>query len=161
MGIVTKTGDDGKSRWLNQVVEKDSRLLEAVGTIDELQAMLGVAKVRVFLERGVIESIQQDLWAIMGELAYKQEFASVTERTKEIEEEIKEMESELPKIENFLMPGEVEVEAVLNFSRAICRRAERRMVSLHKKKRFRKELMVYLNRLSDYLFTLGRVAREK
>ncbi len=172
MSVTTKTGDDGKSRWsrLHQgsgvpkwekiEVDKDCDLLEAVGSLDELQAMLGVVKLKNIMIGAPLTDIQKDLWQMMGVLAYEKEWNEVGDRIEWLEKEIKEMEESLPKISEFVLPGVSEVEAELNLARTICRRAERRLVALSKETGSGKvdnSLLIYINRMSDYLFILGRV----
>jgi len=154
---MTKTGDDGKSRWSGKEVEKDCELLSAVGDLDELQAQLGVAKLKNIMVAAPLTDIQKDLWNLMGWLAYEKVWSEIEKRIKWLEDEIIEMESALPKINEFVIPGVNETEAEINLARTVCRRAERSLVRLDKKQKFDKNILIYINRLSDYLFMLGRI----
>ena len=144
--ITTKTGDDGKSRWMGKVVDKDSPLLEAIGALDELQAVV------------VDEEIQKDLYGIMGEIGYGQ-VNSLELRVASLEAEIIILEKELKQINGFLIFKNPEARK-LNWARTVCRRAERRLVSLKKVQQVDPNILIYINRLSDYLFMLARKAEE-
>lgn len=143
MTIVTKTGDDGKSRFLGKVVDKDGDLLEAVGTIDELQALIED------------EEIQRDLYGIMGELAYGQIY-NLKFKISNLEEEITKIERELKPISDFLIFKNQKARKI-NFARTVCRRAERRLVTLSRSQQIDPNILIYINRLSDYLFMLARL----
>lgn len=120
-------------------MEKDSLLLETVGSIDELQSILELI--------GFREEIIDDLSQIMGELVCDIKFKKCELRTKQMEKEIKKM----PKIEKFLkFKGKKALE--LNWARTVCRRAERRAVALNRQKKVNANVLNYLNRLSSYLF---------
>lgn len=158
MSVVTKTGDDGKSRWNNQVVEKDSELLEAIGTIDELMAVLGTEIERDPQRREYMLSIiNRYLYRISGvlagfEVSEKEYFEMMVE---EIENEIKKKEDELDRRGEFLTAG-IQLEANMNWARTVCRRAERRLVTLNKVSPIDPNILKYINRLSDYLFLEAR-----
>ncbi len=143
VSVVSKTGDDGKSRWNNRVVDKDSPLLEAVGTLDELQAWVDD------------EDIQKDLWSIMGEMAYGVESESIKSKVKRLEQEIVKIENKLKPINEFLIFKNEEAKNI-NIARTVCRRAERRLVTLNKTTSINSDILIYINRLSDYLFMLAR-----
>ncbi len=146
MSVVTKTGDDGKSRFLGKVVDKDSDLLEAVGTLDELQSLIGD------------EEIQKDLYGIMGFIAYG-EIYNLQFTILKLEEEIIKIEKELKPITGFLI-FKNEKAREINFSRTVCRRAERRLVALSRSQQIDPNILIYINRLSDYLFMLSRREEE-
>lgn len=144
--ITTKTGDDGKSRWLNKAVDKDDLLLESIGTIDELQGIL-------FLIKGN-KKIINDLFSINGELSCDIKFDDLENRIIFLEKEMEKLKKEMPKINGFLT-FEGKESALLNLARTVCRRTERRVVSLYKRDKINKDILVYFNRLSDYLFILS------
>lgn len=148
MTITTKTGDDGKSRWLGKVVDKDSPLLEAVGALDELQAVVND------------EKIAEDLYQIMGEIAYGAEKLDFGGRILAMEKEIEKLESELPRVNKFLIFKKEEAKN-LNWQRAVCRRAERRLVSLSKSQQIDPNILIYINRLSDVIYLLARLSENK
>lgn len=162
MTIVSRKGDQGMSYWLDKAVNKDDLLLEVIGTIDELQSALGVAKAEIgegFLS-SEIEKIQKDLWSIAGRLAgygekTKTKLVDLAGRVKEMEMEITAWERELPTIRGFTVPGLNKREALLHLCRSMTRRVERRLVSLSKRDKVDVKILPYFNRLSDYLFVLA------
>lgn len=157
MSITTKTGDGGKSRWMGREEDKDGVLLEAIGAIDELKAVARVIKTaNIENEMGKVE---EDLWGIMGELSCGVVFGGYDERVREMEEEIVKIESGVRPISKFV-GFESEVGVKLNWVRTVARRAERRVVGLSKRRKVDPRALVYFNRLSDYLFMLGRRAEE-
>jgi len=138
--ITTKTGDKGQTNCGNQRVNKNDLLVEVVGEIDELQAVLELAKMD--------EKFIDDLTGIMGELGFEVIFDKYKTRIEEIEKEINEKDFNLQKFLKF----KDEEALKLNWARTICRRIERRVVSLSKKQKVNEDILVYFNRLSDYLF---------
>jgi cob(I)alamin adenosyltransferase len=161
--MVTKKGDQGKSYWLGKAINKDDLILEVVGTIDELQCSLGIAKAEI--EYGFlwnqINDIQKDLWSIAGRLAgYNKSkgirLVNLEDRIKDMEVDISEWERELPTVSEFSLPGVNKKEALLQLCRSMIRRAERRLVSLSKRDKVDVKILPYFNRLSDYLFVLAQ-----
>ena len=138
--ITTKTGDQGKTTCGNQRVDKDDLLVEAVGEIDELESVLELVNVD--------EKILSDLRGIMGELGNDSRYKTLDLRIIQIEKEIEEENMNLEKFLNFKTQKAKE----LNWARTVCRRVERRLVSLNKERKIRSEILNYFNRLSDYLF---------
>lgn len=148
MSVVTKTGDDGKSRFLGKIVDKDSDLLEAVGALDELQAALGLINSK-------IKTIQDELYEIMGNIAYETRNLKLENRIKRFEVEIKEAEKELKPLSKFLIFRNNKA-AKINWVRTVCRRAERALVKLSRSQQIDSNILIYINRLSDYLFIKAR-----
>lgn len=142
MAITTKNGDEGKSHFLGRVVDKDSPLLEAIGNIDELQAIFELIKVE--------KKLVNDLMEIMGVLVCNQE-VNLIEKVEFLEKEIIKMEEKIPKVNNFLKFKDKK-SLELNWARTVCRRVERKVVGLKKEQKIDKNILVYFNRLSDYLF---------
>lgn len=158
MAIYTKKGDRGEtSLFLKKPtpVSKDSARVRAIGAIDEANSYLGV----VISERGELKKslneIQRNLFVIGSILAGAKLRFSKT-KTKRLERVIDRLEGTLPVLKNFILPGGSKVGAKLFFARALVRRAERAVVSLNSVEEVKPEIMVYLNRLSDYLFMIGR-----
>ncbi len=151
MKIYTGFGDKGKTSLLNGVVDKDSLVVEAYGTIDELNSFVGL--INHYISSEDLFRIQKTLFLIGAELAGDKHSLS--------NEEIFWLESkidsiELPSLSNFILPGGSKISALFHIARTVCRRAERRAVTLNKTNKINANILVYLNRLSDYLFVLAR-----
>lgn len=168
--VYTKTGDDGTTRLAGgQVLDKDSLRIECYGTIDELNAVMGLvaealvsAGEQVMLRR--IRRIQNELFDLGGELATlasdrheKQALVSETDVTR-LESELDEVNAKLPTLRSFVLPGGGMSAALLHQARTVCRRAERRLAAHVRVEPERPECLRYLNRLSDWLFVMGREA---
>ncbi|MCL5432648.1 MAG: cob(I)yrinic acid a,c-diamide adenosyltransferase [Patescibacteria group bacterium] len=161
--IYTKKGDKGKtSLFGGKCVQKSNPRVEAYGTIDELNSVIGVAiaQAQNSKVKSNLAAVQNDLFIISAELAntkYKaKDKKYLGKRTGDLEKEIDKMVDELPELHNFIIPGGGEAGSFIHFCRAICRRAERRVVGLSKKEKINNEIIVYLNRLSDFLFISAR-----
>jgi len=137
--ITTKKGDQGQSHFLGKIVDKNSPLLEAVGTIDELQAVLELI--------GADEKIIDDLMAVMSVLACDSE-AELVGMVDFLEREIEKNDQKFDKFLKFKTKRALE----FNWARTVARRAERRVVALNKEKKVDENILKYFNRLSDYLF---------
>jgi cob(I)alamin adenosyltransferase len=167
MGITTKKGDKGTtSLYWGGRISKDNIRVATYGTIDELCAHLGVCKSLVKHKRlkKLIETIQHDLFFISAELATKTQFLHRLKTridksfTSRLEQIINELESKKRFKECcFYLPGENFISSTLDVARTVARRAEREVVTLKKKNILRNSyILVYLNRLSDLLYLLGR-----
>jgi cob(I)alamin adenosyltransferase len=166
MKIYTKTGDDGSTGLLGNVrVGKDSARIEAFGAVDELNAALGVVLAHLpqaaEAARAPLVAIQSDLLIIGTMLSTppqdpKRHADLPAARTQALENKIDEMESHLKPLKNFILPQGAAACAFAHLARAIGRRAERRTIALFRQERVDKGILVYLNRLSDYLFVLAR-----
>jgi len=160
--IYTKTGDDGTTGLFGGGrVRKDDPRVEAYGTVDELNATIGVARALGLAKRcdEVLGKVQEDLFVLGGELATvpgKEDKLPMTRLAaldhERLEHAIDEAEEGLAALTNFVLPGGSQQAAALHHARTVCRRAERLLVTLGA----RNELIVYVNRLSDLLFTLAR-----
>lgn len=148
MAVTTKSGDAGVSYWKDRGVHKDDILIETLGALDELQAIIGICKID-------LEEVMVDLWGVMGEISFGKKYERLEERTLEMENKIDSLENGLPKLENFLI-FKNDKAVKLNWIRTEVRKAERRMVALAKKESLNPKLLAYINRLSDYLFMLAR-----
>lgn len=152
MSVYTKTGDKGKTGLFNgKRVLKSSKIINAIGAIDELNSYLGVVSGQV--------NIQINLFTINSILAgAKLELKK--DEIKKLEKEIDEMESKMPPQTYFLIYGGDEKASELYFARSLTRKAERVLVDLKKFKQ-KEVVLSYINRLSDYLFTLARFTNFK
>ena len=169
MKTFNKKGDQGETSLLfGQRVAKSDLHCEAYGTIDEAVSSLGIARnlVQKSKSREIILKVQKELFNVNAELAIKFEdydklitkFKPITaEMAKELEEIIDEIEAEVEMPKEFVIPGSNLASASLEVSRAIVRRAERRVVMLKEKGEIENEAVFqYLNRLADLLFTMAR-----
>ena len=139
--ITTKNGDRGTSEYFGKKVSKGGKLLEAIGTLDELQAVLGMVK---------LEKIQNDISEIMGRKFNEK-------RTKELEKEIEKLGKKI-KVENEFVIFKNKKAMELNWVRTIVRRAERKVAALrnYQLSIINYQLtLIYLNRLSDYIYLLA------
>lgn len=163
MAIYTKKGDKGKtSLFLKKLtpVPKDSVRVRAIGALDEANSYLGVIVSEKTELKKPFNEIQKNLFVIGSILAGAKLRFSKT-KTKKLERAIDRLEGTLPVLKNFILPGGSKVGAKLFFARALVRRAERAVVSLNLVEEVKPEMMVYLNRLSDYLFMIAREVNFK
>lgn len=170
MKIYTKTGDDGTTGLFGGArVDKDDSRVEAYGTVDELLSVLGVA--RASHAPSAIDELlirlQDDLFTLGAELATvsgKESKLPVRllgpEDIARLESAIDRMEASLPPLVNFVLPGGSSTAAALHHARAVSRRAERRVLTASRSVPVRREVLVYLNRLSDLLFVAARFANH-
>ncbi|HNR64508.1 MAG TPA: cob(I)yrinic acid a,c-diamide adenosyltransferase [Thermotogota bacterium] len=166
MSISTKTGDQGMtSLWTGERVEKDSVRVEAYGTIDELNSHIGES--RHFCESEEAQSIllrlQRELFQIAGQLASKDKTYVEPVTDQEVEEItalVHDLEARVP-LKGFVIPGNTVSSAKLDICRTIARRAERRIITLAVKEEVPKAVRMYVNRLSDLLFMLGRLEEQR
>jgi cob(I)alamin adenosyltransferase len=163
--IYTRTGDDGSTGLLGSGrVRKDDARVEAYGSVDELNAALGVARAldtQAWIG-GEIAAIQARLFALGAELAATNPAALasldriVDDDVTALEQVIDRLEADLPPLRNFILPGGAALGAALHLARTVCRRAERRLVTLQAGAGVEPRLVRYLNRLADLLFVMAR-----
>ncbi len=166
--IYTRRGDDGTTSVPGRKrLAKSHLLIATLGDIDELNASLGMARTHASSAETaqLIERIQQNLITLSAEIAFDDKTAQLSQRiTPEdiarLEVGIDEGEARLRELAGFVLPGPPGASAVLHMARAVCRRAERGVVGLHREKPLRPELLAYLNRLSDLLFVMAREAAQ-
>ena len=172
MKIYTRTGDQGQTGLFGGPrVSKDDLRLETCGTIDELNSVLGLVRAEPLPDSmgPLLQRIQNELFEVGAELATVDPVARRTrtiapERVTAIEEAIDQYQANLPPLRQFILPGGSAAAACLHFARAVCRRAERRLVTLLRSTevdRISPLLLAYLNRLGDLLFVLARQANFK
>ena len=170
MKIYTKTGDDGTTGLFGGArVKKASARVEAYGTVDELNATIGLARATHLdpFAEGVLAQTQVDLFTLGAELACvpgKEEKLAMTlidaDDAARLERAIDDAEKELPPLKTFVLPGGSAQASALHLARTVCRRAERCVLSMDDTPA-RSDVVIYLNRLSDLLFTLARHANLK
>jgi cob(I)alamin adenosyltransferase len=156
MAIYTKKGDRGEtSLFKGTRVPKSSLRIRAIGAIDEANSYLGVVVSESLELKKELSEIQRNLFRIGSILAGAPlRFSKV--KTKKLEKELDKLEGTLPVLKNFILPSGEKVAAKLFFARTLVRRAEREITRLNSKESLKPEILVYLNRLSDYLFMIGR-----
>jgi cob(I)alamin adenosyltransferase len=165
--LYTRGGDKGEtSLYGSKRVAKDSLRVDAYGTIDELNSCIGVA-VSVCSHEEIskpLKRIQAELFTAGADLAT--EFGRGQARvprigrkeTERLEAMVDELQGRLPRLTSFILPGGSQLSSSLHLARAVCRRAERRVVALGHGERINPEMVSYLNRLSTYLFNAARYA---
>lgn len=177
MKIYTRTGDRGETALFGgQRVRKDNVRVEAYGDVDELNSVLGLAGIHVEQTGDAelarqLRDIQADLFTIGANLATPSPedggrpnaHIPVLDpaRVAEMERWIDAADTELEPLKHFVLPGGTESAAMLHLARTVCRRAERRVVALAYEAHIGQDVIVYLNRLSDLLFTLARLANRR
>ncbi|RCW41818.1 cob(I)yrinic acid a,c-diamide adenosyltransferase [Paenibacillus prosopidis] len=170
MKIYTRTGDSGQTSLIGGRVRKDDIRVEAYGTIDELNSFVGQAAAEAVKHAELAEmagwlvDIQQELFDCGSDLAYAKEGAPLkisAEPAARLEGWIDQYTLEAPEITKFILPGGSSVSALLHVCRTVCRRAERRVVTLASTHPVNPEVQTYLNRLSDFFFAAARVANAK
>jgi cob(I)alamin adenosyltransferase len=166
--IYTKTGDDGTTGLIGgQRVSKDSALIEASGSLDELNALIGLVRADTLPDEvdQVLETIQSDLFA-MGTQISTPEGSGIKspgigdEKIGKLEHEIDALEERVSPLRQFILPGGSREAAELHLARTVARRAERHCVTLSRSSKIDPRVLRYLNRLSDLLFLLARYANQ-
>ncbi|MBV9850130.1 MAG: cob(I)yrinic acid a,c-diamide adenosyltransferase [Armatimonadetes bacterium] len=169
MKIYTRTGDGGEtSLYGGQRVGKDALRVKTLGTVDECNAALGVALAQIPDPevRGVLTRIQGEMFEVGADLATPLARGETVprvraEETAQLEAEIDRFEGELEPLRHFILPGGSPGGAALHLARAICRRAERHLVTLAQAEQINAEAARYLNRLSDHLFVSARLVNHR
>jgi cob(I)alamin adenosyltransferase len=166
--IYTRTGDAGETGLFGgQRVAKDALRVHAYGTVDECNAVVGLA--RAFgLEAGLdalLAEVQNQLFVVGADLATPGESAHIPRvgaaEISFLEEAIDTLETELAPLRQFILPGGAAAAAQLHLARTVCRRAERWTVSLAQEETLSAHVLSYLNRLSDFLFVAARAANAR
>lgn len=168
--IYTRGGDKGQTSLGNgKRVSKDDIRVEAYGDVDELNAILGIARLSIPSEYDpYLSRIQNDLFDLGADLCTPEEenpkyppLRMTSQQVERLENEIDSLNAELSPLNSFILPGGSEVSAHLHHARTVCRRAERRMVSLAAVEKINENSIHYVNRLSDFLFVSARYLNEK
>jgi len=170
MKIYTKTGDKGETGlYGGQRVRKDSPRIEACGEVDELNSFLSVARNHI-TERATnntLISLQKDLFVLGADIATPS-YSKTAQRTprispahiKNIETLIDAAQSTLTPQTHFYLPGGCPASSAVEAARSVCRRAERRLWTLSGKEEVSQDTLIYLNRLSDFLYVLARLINK-
>lgn len=169
--LYTRSGDKGQTTVFAcppaggaclKKFSKSSPRIEVLGSLDEINSLLGFCKTRAKNQKNIykiLEGVQSDLFIIQAEVAgCGKKFKK--NRIKEIEKIIDGIERKLPKIRSFIIPGGTEISALLDYTRAVARKAERRAAALKGKDKVSKKSLQYLNRLSSLLFALARLVNS-
>lgn len=183
MKIYTKTGDRGTtSLFGGKRINKNSPRVAAYGAVDELNSLIGVSKShlegvdkrhlrggpdssKVSLVLKKLQRIQQELFVLGADLATPREVKVESQSVKKsfitrLEREIDKWTSDLPPLRHFILPGGARAGSLLHLARSVARRAERSIVGLSEKEKINPHVLPYINRLSDWLFTLARYVNK-
>jgi cob(I)alamin adenosyltransferase len=157
--IYTRTGDDGTTGLGDgSRVDKSHARIEAIGDVDELNCTLGLLLTENLPARAreILTRIQHELFEIGGELSIPESAFVTAADAARLEQELDELNATLATLKEFILPGGSRAAAACHVARAVCRRAERRLVALAAHDRINPQARAYLNRLSDFLFVLAR-----
>ena len=170
MKIYTKTGDTGETGLFGGTrVPKNAMRIEACGTVDELNACIGFIRSQIKDTEidASLHRIQNQLFNVGADLATLETHPKAASLrisptfTPELEREIDRLEAELPPLKNFILPGGSASGAAIHLARTVARRAERCAVTVAKGEMVNPEVLIYLNRLSDFLFVLARAVNHQ
>ena len=166
--IYTKGGDKGKTSLVGgSRVSKSNDIIDAIGNVDELNALLGIVICdlkKPFIN--TLKDIQNDLFDIGADLATPLNKKGTVLRVSKgytvyLEKEIDKINNNLPTLTSFILPGGNKISSIIHLARTVTRRCERSIVKLNEKQKINTEVLKYLNRLSDYLFVLARYLNKK
>ena len=157
--IYTRTGDGGTTGLADgSRVSKDAPRIEAIGAVDELNSVLGVLLAEVLPDtaRDCLVGAQNDLFDLGGELSVPGHTLMSKAHVERLEHDLDRFNAGLSPLKDFILPAGTRAAALAHLARTVCRRAERRLVTLSRKQKIAPVLPAYLNRLSDLLFVLAR-----
>lgn len=158
--IYTRTGDSGTTGLADGArAPKDCPRVEAIGAVDELNSVLGMVLAHPLPEpvAQCLAAVQHELFDLGGELSLPERPAIGPEHIQRLEQTLDELNAALPPLREFILPGGTPAAAACHLARAVCRRAERRVVTLAREEPVPAHPQIYLNRLSDLLFVVARV----
>ncbi len=169
MKIYTKTGDTGTTQLLGgRRVNKSDPKINLIGTLDELNSSIGLAisfsnKKSILIKDKLVRVQNElfDLGVIFMKIPQIKEIQFFESATIKMEREIDEITVKLPDLKNFVLPGGSKLASFIHHARTVCRRVERLMVDCNQKHKIDPILLAYINRMSDWLFTLARYANFK
>ena len=162
--IYTRTGDDGTTGLADGTrIPKDDARVEAYGTLDELNSVMGLLLAEKLPEEveAALQPIQHELFDLGSEFCLPGYTAITADHVRRLETTLDKFNEPLPPLKEFILPGGSRAAAFCHLARTVCRRAERRAWTLHKEYPQNPESIKYLNRLSDLLFVLARVIARK
>jgi cob(I)alamin adenosyltransferase len=157
MPIYTRKGDKGETNLLSKRIPKDSLEIEVLGVVDEASSFLGLAA--AFLKeqylKNKITQVQRSLFKL-GSIIAGARLSISKSQVMKYEKEIDAWTRAMPPVKNFIYPGGSRPAALVFIGRTVVRRAERLIVKLSKERKLNSNVLIYINRLSDYLFVLAR-----
>ena len=166
--IYTRTGDKGSTQLGDgKRVAKNSLRVDAYGSVDEANAIIGLSILKTNIKiKKILQIIQNDLFDLGADLCIPdkkkiQKLKITKDRVDYIEKKIDSFNKELASLNSFILPGGSESSTYLHIARTVTRRAERKVCALSKKERINPIAVIYLNRLSDLLFVLARYTNNK
>lgn len=155
-------GDSGKTRLFSRTIDKSSPIISLIGSLDYLNSLIGLA--RAFNKDrkidNLLEKIQSDIFTIGSELAGSKKKHITKKSVKKLENFILKFEKQLPRLNRFIYPTGSKSAALLHVARSFCRKVESEAFSISKKEKISKNILSYLNRLSDLLFVLARIENK-
>ncbi|MFB6203504.1 MAG: cob(I)yrinic acid a,c-diamide adenosyltransferase [Candidatus Nanohaloarchaea archaeon] len=156
--VYTGKGDRGRTDLSSgERVSKSSERIEAYGTVDELNSVVGVAAAHCERKHDELEEVQNELHILQAELANRNPDTKVTEENVDrLEDLCDEYQEECPPLRSFVLAGGTEAASQLHLARSVARRAERRIVELDQHEQLRQQVLAYINRLSDLFFLMAR-----
>lgn len=162
--IYTRTGDDGTTGLGDgSRTEKDSLRVEAFGCIDELNSLLGLLASQELPPEvvAIVTGLQHDLFDLGGEVCIPGREALTDQYVSRLEQQLDALNAKLPPLKEFILPGGNPAAATCHVARSVCRRAERRLISLGRAEDISNIAIQYLNRLSDLLFVMARYLNQQ
>lgn len=157
--IYTRTGDTGETGLGDGArVPKDNPRIAALGEVDELNSALGVLLAEALPDavRDELVNVQHDLFDLGGDLSIPGRESMTTAQIARLERKLDQFNAQLAPLKEFILPGGARTAALAHLARTVCRRAERALVALGRSENVSDVARIYLNRLSDLLFVLGR-----
>ena len=157
--VTTKKGDDGSTSIAHgKRVSKSSSIVDSIGEIDELNSWIGLLSSIKELDatKEFLLEVQNTLFDIGGILATSSREPLINKKLEKMESNISEYNKQLPHLDNFVLPSGSRESSIVHITRSVCRRAERSLVRAGEDNFIEKSCVIYLNRLSDFLFILAR-----
>lgn len=162
--IYTRTGDDGTTGLGDgSRINKDSLRVDAMGDVDELNSVISLMMTEAVPDILVetLTQIQHDLFNLGGEICIPGYVILQKERIEDLEEAIDTLNDDLEPLKEFILPGGTKTAAYCHLARTVCRRAERKLIQLHRTEKVTDISLQYLNRLSDLLFVMCRIINKE